>query len=164
MITTTHIVAFTGHRTYDGSANEQLMAAISELYAQGARHFRVGMAEGFDLAAGSAVVEMMLTHSDITLEACIPWPGFEARFSAEGRTEYNRIMDYAAIVRYASDKYHRRVFYDRNDMLVEGAQSLIAWWDGGKSGTGYTVKRARKLGLIIKNLHPENQLSIAFSD
>lgn len=164
MITTTHIVAFTGHRTYDGSANDALMATISSLYAEGARHFRVGMAEGFDLAAGNAVVEMMLTHSDITLEACIPWPGFEARFSAEGRTQYNRIMDHAAIVRYASNEYHRTVFYDRNDMLVEGAQSLVAWWDGGKSGTGYTVKRARKLGLNIKNLYPENQLSIAFSD
>ena len=164
MNNSTHIVAFTGHRTYDGSANDALMATISALYAEGARHFRVGMAEGFDLAAGSAVREMMLTHSDITLEACIPWPGFEARFSAEDRTEYNRIMDHAAIVRYASNEYHRTVFYDRNDMLVEGAQSLVAWWDGGKSGTGYTVKRARKLGLNIKNLHPENQLSIAFSD
>lgn len=164
MITTTHIVAFTGHRTYDGSANDALMATISALYAEGARHFRVGMAEGFDLAAGSAVVEMMLTHSDITLEACIPWPGFEARFSGEDRKEYNRIMDHAARVHYASNKYHRTVFYDRNDMLVEGAQSLVAWWDGGKSGTGYTVKRARKLGLNIKNLYPENQLSIAFSD
>ena len=164
MITTTHIVAFTGHRTYDGSANDALMATISSLYAEGARHFRVGMAEGFDLAAGSAVVEMMLTHSDITLEACIPWPGFEARFSGEDRKEYNRIMDHAAIVRYASNEYHRTVFYDRNDMLVEGAQSLVAWWDGGKSGTGYTVKRARKLGLNIKNLYPKNQLSIAFSD
>lgn len=163
MITTTHIVAFTGHRTYDGSANDALMATISALYAEGARHFRVGMAEGFDLAAGSAVVEMMLTHSDITLEACIPWPGFEARFSAEDRTEYNRIMDHAAIVRYASNEYHRTVFYDRNDMLVEGAQSLVAWWDGGKSGTGYTVKRARKLGLIIKNLYPQKQLSIEFT-
>jgi hypothetical protein len=55
------------------------------------------------------------------------------------------------------------IFYHRNDMLVEGADLLVAWWDGGASGTAYTVKRARKLGLTIKNIYPQKQLSIVFN-
>ena len=100
---------------------------------------------------------------DIILEACIPWPEFNIRFDTASRDRYREVLAHATIVRYAADKYQPAIFHLRNDMLVEGAQSLVAWWDGGKSGTGYTVKRARKLGLIIKNLYPKNQLSIEFT-
>ena len=158
-----HIVAFTGHRTYDGSAHDQLVATISELYNEGARHFRVGMAQGFDLAAGEAVVALMHSKEDITLEACIPWPEFNTRFDTASRDRYRDVLAHATIVRYAADKYQPAIFHLRNDMLVEGAHTLVAWWDGRQSGTGYTVKRARKLGLIIKNLYPENQLRIEFT-
>ena len=161
---TPHIVAFTGHRTYDGSANDLLMATIRELYTEGARHFRVGMAEGFDLAAGEAVVKLIEEHNDIVLEACIPWPTFNARFSSADRQRYDNILTHATIIRYSGEAYHPAIFYRRNDMLVEEANALVAWWDGGTSGTGYTVKRARKLGLIIKNIYPKNQLSIEFND
>ena len=159
-----HIVAFTGHRTYDGSANAQLVATIRELYTEGARHFRVGMAEGFDLAAGEAVVSLMREHRDIVLEACIPWPTFDARFNSEDKGRYNAILSHATIIRYSSESYHPMVFHHRNDMLVEEADALVAWWDGGTSGTGYTVKRARKLGLTIKNIYPKNQLCFEFID
>ena len=154
------IVAFTGHRTYDGSANELLKATISELYDKGARHFRVGMAEGFDLAAGDIIVDMMLNHSDIVLEACIPWPTFDTHLTPENRKLYNYILRHTTVVRYSDNTYHPAIFRHRNDMLVEGADCLVAWWSGAQSGTGYTVKRAKKLGLEIKNLYPQLQLRI----
>ena len=160
----THIVAFTGHRTYDGSANDTLMATIRELYFEGAHHFRVGMAEGFDLAAGEAVVSLMQEHHDIILEACIPWPTFNARFSTTDQQRYNNILTQATIIRYSGEAYHPTIFHHRNDMLIEEANIVVAWWNGGSSGTGYTVKRAKKLGLIIKNIHPKNQLSIEFNN
>ena len=163
MNNSTHIVAFTGHRTYDGSADAELRATISELYNKGARHFRVGMAQGFDLAAGEAVVALMHSKQDIILEACIPWPEFNIRFDTASRDRYREVLAHATIVRYAADKYQPAIFHLRNDMLVEGAKTLIAWWDGEPSGTGYTVKRARKLGLYIKNLYPQKQLSIEFT-
>jgi uncharacterized phage-like protein YoqJ len=122
------------------------------------------MAEGFDLAAGEVVVSLMREHHDIVLEACIPWPTFDARFSSTDRQRYNDILTHATIIRYSSEAYHPMIFYHRNDMLVEEADALVAWWDGGASGTGYTVKRARKLGLTIKNIYPQKQLSIVFND
>ena len=160
----THIVAFTGHRTYDGKANELLRATIGELYNKGARHFRVGMAEGFDLAAAELVVELMASDGAIILEACIPWPTFDAHLNAEERVLYNNILKHATIVRYSDNAYHPAIFRHRNDMLVEGADTLVAWWNGAQSGTAYTVKRAKKLGINIKNIYPKNQLSLEFTD
>ena len=160
MNNSTHIVAFTGHRTYDGSANDILKATIRELYNEGARHFRVGMAEGFDIAAGEMVVELMHSDSDIILEACIPWPMFDAHFNPEEREKYNYILKHATVVRYSDNAYHPAIFRHRNDILVEGADIVVAWWNGTQSGTAYTVKRAKKLGLTIKNIYPELQLSM----
>ena len=160
----THIVAFTGHRTYDGKANELLRATIGELYNKGARHFRVGMAEGFDLAAAELVVELMASDGAIILEACIPWPTFDAHLNAEERVLYNNILKHATVVRYSDNAYHPAIFRHRNDMLVEGADTLVAWWNGAQSGTAYTVKRAKKLGINIKNIYPKNQLSLEFTD
>ena len=158
------IVAFTGHRTYDGSANELLRTIICELYSEGARLFRVGMAEGFDLAAGGILVDMMLQHNDIVIEACIPWPTFDVHLTPQERQLYHHILNHATVVRYSGNAYHPAIFRHRNDMLIEEADVLVAWWNGESSGTGYTVKRAKKLGVNIKNIYPKKQLSIEFTD
>lgn len=149
-----HIVAFSGHRSYDGTAEQELRNAIESLYSNGAKIFRVGMAEGFDLSAGRAVIELMELHDDITLEAHIPYPTFSSRFKGEDKELYEVIIAKAQVVRYAGVAYRVGIFHRRNDMLVERATHLIAWWDGSQSGTGYTVNRARRHGCIITNLHP----------
>jgi hypothetical protein len=60
----------------------------------------------------------------------------------------------------ASEEYNKGVYHKRNDMLIEGADYIIAWWDGTSSGTGYTVKQALKKHLRIINLYPSAQLAL----
>ena len=153
MKSTRHIVAFSGHRNYDGSANQELSDAIERLYSEGARTFRIGMAEGFDLAAGKVLLKLATQHDDIAIEAHIPYPAFASRFKGEERELYDRIVAQAKVIRYAGFAYQADIFHRRNDMLVDRATHLIAWWDGTQSGTGYTVKRAKKLECNIINLH-----------
>lgn len=155
-----HIVAFTGHRTYDHTADEALCKIVATLYSQGCRIFRSGMAEGFDLAAAEAVIQLKEHNSDIKLELYIPWPRFAERFSAQDQARYQAILNHADIVRYTASDYHPAVFHRRNDMLVEGAGHIVAWWDGSQSGTRYTVSRARRSGSIIYNLYPDPQLNL----
>ena len=85
MKTSQHIVAFSGHRSYDGSADDRLRSVVADLYAEGVRIFRVGMAEGFDLAAGEVVISLMELYDDIVLEAYVPWPLFSARFDRDSK-------------------------------------------------------------------------------
>lgn len=161
MKSTHHIVAFSGHRSYDGTADKELRRAIESLYTNGARIFRVGMAEGFDLAAGKALLELMDNHDDITIEAHIPYPAFASRFKGDNLLLYDAIIAKARVVRYAGFAYQVDIFHRRNDMLVECATHLIAWWDGTRSGTGYTVNRARRQGCNILNLHPSAEQKLA---
>ena len=149
-----HIAAFSGHRSYDNSADDRLRSVVAELYDEGVRVFRVGMAEGFDLAAGEAVLALKQLHDDVVLEAYVPWPLFSARFDYQNRQRYDAIITKAQIIRYAGFAYQNNIFHLRNDMLVDGAGYLIAWWNGSRSGTGYTVGRARRCHSRIINLHP----------
>ena len=154
MKTSQHIVAFSGHRSYDGSADDRLRSVVADLYAEGVRIFRVGMAEGFDLAAGEIVVSLMELHDDIVLEAYVPWPLFSARFEMESKQKYDAIIAKAQVIRYAGFAFQNSIFHQRNDMLVDGAGYLVAWWNGSRSGTGYTVGRARRQRTKIVNLYP----------
>lgn len=149
-----HIVAFSGHRTYDNSADDRLRSVVAELYDEGVRIFRVGMAEGFDLAVGEVVVALMELHDDIILEAYVPWPLFSARFDSVNKSKYDAVIAKAQVVRYAGFAFQNNIFHQRNDMLVNGAGYLVAWWNGSRSGTGYTVSRARRHRTKIINLHP----------
>ena len=157
-----NIVAFTGHRTYTGAANDELRQTIEELYERGARTFRVGMAEGFDMAAGEAVVELMHDHDDILLEACIPYPTFHQRFEPCDKARYQAIIGHARLIRYAAESYNIAAFNLRNNMLVDDATYLVAWCSGRRSGTLYTLRRARNAGCTIKNIYPQSQLHILF--
>ena len=160
MATTHHIVAFSGHRTYDNNAEDCLRTTIHALYAEGARTFRIGMAVGFDLAAGSAVLELLGTHNDIIIEACIPWPTFAEHFSVSNRKLYDAIINKTTIIRYAGNSYHPQVYQLRNTMLVDGADIIVAWYDGSKGGTHNTIKMAKKRHCHIINLYPDPQLRI----
>ena len=151
-----HIAAFSGHRAYDNTADDKLRSVVEELYAEGVRTFRVGMAEGFDLAAAEVVVGMMASYDDVVLEAYVPWPQFYARFGSVNKARYDAIMAKAQVVRYAGFTYQNNIFYLRNDMLVNGAGYLVAWWNGSRSGTGYTVGRARRQRSKIIYLHPSS--------
>lgn len=158
MKTTLHIAAFSGHRSYDNSVDDRLRSVVADLYAEGVRTFRVGMAEGFDLAAGGVVVELMELHDDIVLEAYVPWPLFSVRFDRESKTKYDNIIAKAQVIRYAGFAFQNTIFHQRNDMLVDGAGYLVAWWNGSRSGTGYTVGRARRHHAKIINLHPTSSI------
>lgn len=156
----TIVVSFTGHRNYNNSANNKLRDTITSLYNIGARIFRVGMAEGFDMTAAEIVIELMSEHNDIALEAYIPWPEFANHFNNSEAQRYDNILKHCSSLYLASDEFNKGVYHKRNDMLVEDANYLVAWWDGSSSGTGYTVKQARKKHLKLINLYPSQQMTL----
>lgn len=148
-------VAFTGHRTYTGEADERLRERVERLAAEGFRHFLTGMAEGFDLAAAEAVLAVRPAWP-VHLICVVPFPGQAKRFSPQNRERYRVILEEADEVITTAPAYHRGCFLRRNDFLVEHAAHVVAYYNGEpKGGTHYTVKRAQKLGLRVENLHHE---------
>jgi uncharacterized phage-like protein YoqJ len=156
------IVAFTGHRSYHHEAAIELDLCVARLYDEGARTFRVGMAEGFDIAAAEAVIRLRKSYGDIRIEAYVPFPSFAKNFSSVDSIRYKAIIAECDSVTYAMESYNSSAFMLRNDILVADAQVVVAWWDGSRSGTGYTVGRARSNKSRIINLYPRRQLEIEF--
>lgn len=155
-----YVVTFTGHRTYSRRNDQLIQHWIEMLYGAGARRFRVGMAEGFDLAAASAVLVAKSKHADIELEVFIPWRGFEQTFSESNRRLYYLILERATMVHYLAESYSHGVYQQRNEAMVDGADYVIAWWDGKPSGTANTIRYAHNVGCPVKNIYDFQQLEL----
>ena len=160
-------VAFTGHRamTYAagdsaGALRGRLDATLQELYARGARTLYSGMAEGFDLLAARAVLDLQRQHSDVQLVAAVPFRGHGRSFSAVVQRDYEQILHSANRVEVLAEEYSRECFLHRDDYMVERSAAVVAWFDGRAGGTAYTVARARSLGCEVINLYRDGQMEL----
>ena len=155
-------VAFTGHRTYRSEADEELRQLLEELYAEGARRYLCGMAWGFDLSAGEAVVQHKLLHEDVELVAVEPFAEFRSLFRGEDAERYDALIA-AADCRVVVGENNVGAYMRRNDYLVDHSSLVVAWWDGRRDGgTAYTALRARRKGREVINLFPDPQLNLPF--
>ena len=138
----------------------RLDATLRELYARGARYFYNGMAEGFDLIAARAVLDLQSKYSDVQLIAVVPFRGHGRSFSAVVRRDYEHILRAANRVEVLAEEYSRECFLRRDDYMVERAATVVAWFDGRAGGTAYTVARARALGCEVINLYRDGQMEL----
>lgn len=145
-------VAFTGHRTYRGEAADALHDAVRALHARGFRTFLSGMAVGFDLAAAEAVLACRTTLPGIRLVAVVPFEGQQERYCDADKARFGRILAEADRTLVLAPAYRPGCYAVRNDYLTDHASVLVAWYDGSRGGTGYTVRRALRRGLEVQNL------------
>lgn len=146
--------AFTGHRDYRGEGGEALLRAVRTLCDEGVDTFLCGMAVGFDLAAAEAVIAVRRERPAIRLVAVLPFAEQSARFGAEERRRYDRLLAEADETVLLAERYAAECYRRRNDFLVDHASRLVAWYDGRSGGTQYTFRRALRRGLRIENLAP----------
>lgn len=165
-------VAFTGHREiseppkdlfsaqrpatspsqYKEAVRGKTAVLLEELYKAGYRRFYNGMAVGFDLLAAEAVVELRRKYADVELIAAVPYPGQSENFGYTDRITYNLLLGEADSVVEVSPSYSAKCFHLRNDYMVERSSLLVAFYNGTKGGTQYTVKKALSEGLEVLNL------------
>lgn len=155
-------VAFTGHRRYGGECAEELAEAVRLFHARGYRTFLSGMAAGFDLAAAETVAALKPELRGLRLVCIVPFDGHDKRFSAEERERFARIVDVADDTVILASHYSPDVYRRRNDFLVDNSSAVIAYFDGSRSGTGYTLKRALRKGTEAVNLYDDPQQMFVF--
>ena len=151
---------FSGHRTYDGSRNEELARVVRELYALGYRNFLCGMAVGFDIEAAEVVLALRQELAGVRVVAVVPFEGMQKGFSEEWKSRFEHIIAEADEVVTLATKYSVEVYTVRNNFLVDNSSACIAYFDGSKGGTAYTVNRAVKSLLRLTNLYhnPQREL------
>jgi uncharacterized phage-like protein YoqJ len=150
---------FTGHRTVSLAHRQEiegaLESALRALIAEGYRYFAAGGALGFDTLAAQAVLRLRNEYSHIRLILVLPCPEQAARWSAEDIRVYEQIKKAADKVVYTSPEYSDGCMLKRNRVLVEGSSFCLAYCTRARSGTGYTVRYAEKMGLTVRNLAEE---------
>ena len=151
-------VAFTGHRDAAAVDKDRLAFVVKQLYTEGYRTFMSGMAEGFDLMAAQAVLQLKDEFADIKLLCIIPFEGHISKISPKNRPLYNAICASADEVITISESYHEKAYYERNDYLVDNADAMICYYSGKRrSGTGYTVTAALKKRIRTINIYADGE-------
>lgn len=160
------VVAFTGHRKeriLQGCGNnprilaqirETVTEQIIELYGQGYNIYYTGMANGFDMAAAEAVLQVREEYGDIMLVVAVPFRKQPLWFDAEDRLLYACLLERVDRVVMVSENYHKGCYLRRDEYMVRKAGMIVAYWDlVPDGGTFYTMNKALESGKQVINLY-----------
>ncbi|MGN0479337.1 MAG: SLOG family protein [Hominenteromicrobium sp.] len=146
---------FTGHRSIAAADREPLRRAleteIRTLAGRGISDFYAGGARGFDTLAAEAVLRVRETLP-VRLHLILPCRDQCRGWPTGDRLRYEEILCAADSVRYICDAFEEDCMRRRNDALVAAASVCVCYLNHPRSGTGYTVRRAREAGLEIVRL------------
>lgn len=159
--------AFTGHRPHkflwrNDETDERcvrlkanLVEQITKLIERGITDFLSGMAEGTDLWAAQAVLDLREKNPALKLHCILPHKGQPDKWSATAREQYFSILEQADSIVYVNRDYHKSCMLERNRFLVDHASFLLAIYNGEcRGGTAATVRYAQKVGREITILDP----------
>lgn len=156
MIDRLRTCCFTGHRRIAKedvpALQERLYTKIEELITRGVLYFGCGGAIGFDMMAGFAVLKLKRKYPAIRLIMVLPSRDQAARWSEKDRSNYVLLLAGADKKVYVSDSYTDKCMLERNDRLVSFSGYCIAYLRNMRSGTAYTVRRAREQGVQVFNM------------
>jgi len=162
------ICAFTGHRPQSlpfgfNEADERCFALkgmlreeiIKLIEKEGVSHFITGMALGVDMYAAEIVLDLKAAYPGITLESAIPCETQAVNWTVQQRERYFDIASKCDKETLIQNHYTADCMQKRNRYMVDQADYIIAVWDGRPSGTGNTVKYAKKQGKPIIAINPK---------
>jgi uncharacterized phage-like protein YoqJ len=115
------------------------------------------MAIGFDLAAAEVALTLRHELKGLSIVAVVPFEGMQLRFPKSQRALFEQITQEADEIVTLSTTYSPSVYATRNNFLVDNSSACIAYFDGTKGGTAYTVRRAVKGLLHITNIYNNPQ-------
>lgn len=162
-----HVCAFTGHRPksfpwkYNEAApdcvllKDTLAKQIRLLADGGVTDWLSGMAQGVDLWAAEIVLGLKEKNPALRLHCILPCEGQERKWPASEKERYHSILRQADEVIYVNREFHDGCMLERNRYLVDHSSVLLAVYNGThRSGTGMTVRYAKRLGREVIVINP----------
>ncbi len=149
--------SFTGHRHVAAEHRDKLAPmlarAVEYAYNEGCRRFFAGGALGFDTAAAEAVVAYRKRAKDVRLILLLPCRDQAKHWGSADRRIYLDMIDAADEVRYVAESYYDGCMRERNKLLAELCDMMIAYVGRYGSGAAQTVRFARELGKPVYNIY-----------
>lgn len=152
-------VAVTGHMDVRNDAVEAIRAAIdAELERLSDRTGSITGVSCIARGADSIFADAVLEHG-FTLEVILPSQDYRhAKVKPHERDRFDAFAKAAAAVRVMPFSHAGREAYEAaNSALLQGADVLLAIWDGDTSkqgGTGTVVEEARTVGVPVTVIWP----------
>lgn len=150
-------VCFTGHRHIAKSAMADLCArlycAVCGLINEGYDTFICGGAVGFDTVAAECVLALKDRFPEINLVLALPCRDQTVKWhDTDDVVKYKKILGSSDSVVYMSNFYTDDCMHRRNRWMADNSSVCVAYCDGRRGGSAYTVKYADGQGLRIINL------------
>ena len=149
------VCCLTGHRKLPANRMQSILInldrEIENLITRGVTDFISGGAIGFDLIAAALIVAKKEVGKDIRLIFALPCRNQDANWNEEKKSLYQNLLKEADKVIFVSEEYSSLCMKKRNQYMVEHSGYCICALLNEKSGTGQTVRLARKKGLKIVN-------------
>lgn len=146
---------FTGHRRLPADKIEYIVKRLDNeidiLINQGVTEFISGGAVGFDLIAASLVAAKKEMGQDIKLIFALPCKNQDANWGDKNKKLYRNLLNDADEIVYVSEEYHKMCMEQRNQYMVLHSAHCICALLRERSGTGQTVRMARREGLNVVN-------------
>ncbi|WP_067171619.1 hypothetical protein [Microtetraspora niveoalba] len=150
-------VAVTGHRDLTPATLDLVAAAIhEELRGRGPAVVGVScLAPGADQIFADAVLDL-----GGALEVVVPARRYGRALPERDRAEFERLLARAgSVVRLPYDVPTPETYRSANEVLLDGADLLIAVWDGrparGRGGTAEVVGEALRRDIEVRVVWPE---------
>lgn len=147
---------FIGHRKLPADKLETILVnldrEIDGLIARGVRNFITGGVTGFDIMAAHFIVAKKEMGKSIRLLFALPCKNHDADWDEKQKELYQNLLNEADEVLYVSDEYDPFRIKRRNQYMIAHSEYCICALLHEKSGTGQTVRLARKKGLKIINV------------
>jgi len=136
----------------------RLYEEIDKAVDYGIDTFIFGACYGFDLICAEMVLlrQKVIKQSDpkrIRLIAALPFEEQATKWNERDRELYFETLPKCDEVITISTKFNMNCYRKRNRFMVDNSSRLISYYDGGRSGTGYTVNYAKERGYEIINLY-----------
>lgn len=131
----------------------KIRLAVTEAYRDGFRFFMSGMAEGFDLFAAEAVLELKSELEGIALVAVLPYSEAPEHHSDFIRKRIHNILLKADAVFSLSEKYVPGCEHKRNRYMTESSGRIIGFYNGLSGGTAHCWNCALEGRLETVNLY-----------
>lgn len=148
-------IAFTGHRILEDDIiiiENAVKEACNRYIENGFDTFLCGMAIGFDLLCGKAIIDLKKTNDNIKLICCIPYKNSEKYFSKKDKELFNLVLNASDETIVLANNYYNGCFHARDKFMVDNSSTLISYKIRDNSGTGYTTAYAAILGKKILSI------------
>ena len=153
----TQSCCFTGHRNID--VNDLNIVGIGNFLVElvtkcSVTDFYAGGALGWDMLCEKIVLKIREIHPHIKLHLVLPCPPEiqTAEWNSRQKEEYYKILEAADDFEIVSEFYDKNCMKKRNARLVELADVCVCYYINSRSGTGQTVRMAKRKGLTVVNI------------